>query len=254
MAGNSNAWEDVREVLERIEERLLSSVPVEEISVTPADAVALGMYWRCMSLFRSIALLLNNNQAEEALMLWRSLFTDSLRMRQLAAAEKKDRIAFELGHYSDSLERTKQRLQRAKRLGVTGDDITSELAHIEDQKRAMENYRKRFGIEKLKRFGSEQNLINKLNLEVDLWTFHYSHGFVHGEDIAQSHRRRKMQAGVLAFFSHTADPDFLAGVGLAAAQAILDTHEAAGKIFSWQISPEVQELIENLEELKRRDS
>jgi hypothetical protein len=42
------------------------------------------------------------------------------------------------------------------------------------------------------------------------------------------------------------------GVGLAAAQAILDTHEAAGKMFSWQISPEVQELIENLEELKRR--
>ena len=83
-------------------------------------------------------------------------------------------------------------------------------------------------------------------------TFLHSHGFVHGEDIAQSYRRRKMQAGVLAFFSHTADPDFLVGVGLAAAQAILDTHEAAGKMFSWQISPEVQELIENLEELKRR--
>jgi hypothetical protein len=251
MTGNSNAWEDVRNLLERIEERMDAAFPAEGISVTRADRIALDIYTRCMSLFRSIALLLNNNQAEEALMLWRSLFTDSLRMRQLAAAEKKDRIAFELGHYSDSLERTKQRLQRAKRLGVTG-DITSELAHIEDQKRAMENYRKRFGIEKLKRFGSEQNLINKLNLEVDLWTFHYSHGFVHGEDIAQSHRRRKMQAGVLAFFSHTADPDFLVGVGLAAAQAILDTHEAAGKIFSWQISPEVQELIENLEELKRR--
>jgi hypothetical protein len=251
MAGNSNAWEDVREVLERIEEMLLSSVPVEEISVTPADAIALGMYWRCMSLFRSIALLLNNNQAEEALMLWRSLFTDSLRMRELAAAEKKDRIAFELGHYAHSLEQTKRRFRQAKRLGVT-DDFSRELAHIENQKRGMENYRKRFGIEKLKRFSSEENLMNKLNLEVDLWTFLYSHGFVHGEDIAQSHRRRKTQAGVLAFFSHTADPNFLVGVGLAAAQAILDTHEAAGEMFSWQISPEVQELTENLEELKRR--
>lgn len=228
-----------------------AAFPTEGISVTRADRIALDIYTRCMSLFRSIALLLNNNQAEEALMLWRSLFTDSLRMRELAAAEKKDRIAIELGHYAYSLEQTKQRLQQAKRLGVT-DDITSELANIEDQKRAMENYRKRFGIEKLKRFSSEENLINKLNLEVDLWTFRYSHGFVHGEDIAQSHRRRKMQGGVLAFFSHTADPDFLVGVGLAAAQAILDTHEAAGKMFSWQISPEVQELIENVEELKRR--
>jgi hypothetical protein len=184
-------------------------------------------------------------------MLWRSLFTDSLRMRELAAAEKKVRIAIELGHYAYSLEQTKKRFQRAKRLGVT-DDISRELAHIEDQKRAMENYRKRFEIEKLKRFSSEENLINKLNLGVDLWTFLHSHGFVHGEDIAQSYRRRKTQAGVLAFFSHTADPDFLAGVGLAAAQAILDTHLAAGKIFGWQFPPELEKLIENLGELKRR--
>jgi hypothetical protein len=88
MAGDSNAWEDVREVLERIEDRLLSSVP-EEISVASADEIALGMYWRCISLFRSITLLLNNNQPEEALMLWRALFTDSLRMRGLEAAGKK---------------------------------------------------------------------------------------------------------------------------------------------------------------------
>jgi hypothetical protein len=250
MAGDSNAWEEVREVLERIEDRLLSSVP-EEISVASADEIALGMYWRCISLFRSITLLLNNNQPEEALMLWRALFTDSLRMRELEAAEEKDRIAYELRHYAKSVEQKKQLLQQAKRLGVT-DDITSELAEMEKEKRNVENYRKRLGIEKLKQFSSEKNLINKLNLEVDLWTFLYSQGFVHGADIALRHRRHKIQDDVFAFFSHTVDPDFLAGVGLAAAQAILDTHEAAGKMFGWQISPELQKLIENLEELKRR--
>jgi len=130
MAGDSNAREEVREVLERIEDRLLSSVPAEVISVTPAEAIAVGMYWRCMSLFRSITLLLNNNEPEEALMLWRALFTDSLRMRELEAAGGKDRIAFELGHYASSLERTKQRIQQAKRLRVTH-DVTSELAQIE---------------------------------------------------------------------------------------------------------------------------
>jgi hypothetical protein len=250
MAGDIKAWEAVREVLERIEEKLLSSGPAEEISVAQADAIALNIYFRCISLFRSITLLLNNNQAEEALMLWRALFTDSLRMRELEAAGKKDRIAIELGHYVNSVERTKQRLQQAKRLGVT-DDVTSELAQIENQKKNVENYRKRLGIEKLKQFSSEENLINKLHLEVDRWTFLSSHGFVHGEDIALGHRRRKIQPGVLAFFSHTVDPDFLAGVGLAAAQAILDTHEAARKMFGWQISPELHELIENFEELKR---
>jgi len=245
MAENSNVWEGVRELLEQIEETMLAALPAEEISVTPVDAVALGMYWRCMSLFRSIVLLLNNNQPEEALMLWRALFTDSLRMRELEAVGKEARIAIELGHYAYSLEQTKQRFEQAKRLGVT-DDITSELAHIENQKRGVEQYRKRFGIEKLKRYSSEENLINKLNLDVDLWAFLYSHGFVHGEDIAQTFRRRKIQPDALAFFSHTADPGILAAVGLTAAQSVIDTHEAAGKMFGWQVSPELQELIEDL--------
>jgi hypothetical protein len=251
MAEESNVWEGVRDLLERIEERMDAAFPAEGISVTPADAIALGIYSRCVSLFRSIVLLLSNNQPEEALMLWRSLFTDSLRMRELAAVGKEDRIPIELGHYAYSLERTKQRFQQAKKLGVT-DDITSELAHSEDQKRAMENYRKRLGIEKLKRFSSEENLIKKLNLNVDLWAFLYSHAFVHGEDIAQTFRRRKIQTNVLAFFSHNADPGLLAAVGLTAAQSAIDTHEAAGQMFGWQVSTEFQKLIEDLDDLQRR--
>src|SRR5215203_6706762 len=156
MAEESNVWEDVRDLLERIEEKMAAAFPAEGISVTAADAIALGIYSRCMSLFRSIVLLLSNNQPEEALMLWRSLFTDSLRLRELAAVGKKDRIAIELGHYAYSLERTKQRIQQARRLGIA-DDITGELAHIENQKRGTENYRKRVGIEKLKQFSSEEN-------------------------------------------------------------------------------------------------
>jgi hypothetical protein len=110
MAGESNTWQKVQELLDQIEKSMLSTLPPEGISHTLADAIALGMYWRCMSLFRSIILLLTNNQPEEALMLWRSLFTDSLRMRELEAAGKKDRIAIELGHYASSVEQTKKRL------------------------------------------------------------------------------------------------------------------------------------------------
>jgi hypothetical protein len=70
MAEESNVWESVRDLLEHTEERLNAALPAEGISVTPPDAIALGMYSRCMSLFRSIVLLLSNNQPEEAVMLW----------------------------------------------------------------------------------------------------------------------------------------------------------------------------------------
>lgn len=243
MTEESNTWQDIKVLLEQIEESMLSTLPAEGVSVTLADSIAVGIYWRCMSLFRSIILLLSNNQPEEALMLWRPLFTDSLRIRELEAAGKKDRIAIQLGHFASSLERTKDRAQEAKRQGIT-DDITKELAQIEKQKRALEGYRKKLGIDKLKQFSSEKNLIKKLNLKVDFWTFLYSHGFVHGEDIAQIHRRRRIEhTSVLAFFSHTADPELLGGVGLAAAQLILDTHESAGKMLGWETSPELPKLL-----------
>jgi hypothetical protein len=89
MAEKSNTWQKVQELLAQIEKRMLAALPQEGVSVTPADAIAVGMYWRCMSLFGSIILLLNNDQPEEALMLWRSLFTESLRMRELEAAGKR---------------------------------------------------------------------------------------------------------------------------------------------------------------------
>ena len=249
MVDESDTWQKVQELLDQIEKRILSTLPPEGISVKPADTIAVGMYWRCMSLYHSIILLLTNNQPEEALMLWRSLFTDSLRLRELEAAEVKDRLAIQLGHYASSLERSKRRIQQAKRLGVR-DDISEELAHIDKQKRDMEIYRKRLGIEKLKQFSSEENLINRLNLKVDVWGFLYSHGFVHGEDIAQIHRRRKLQPRIYAFFSHTPDPEFLAAVAFAAARSIMDTHEAAGKMFGWEVSPELRELLATIQSLQ----
>jgi len=71
MADESNVWEGIRDLLELIEERMDAAFSAEEISVTPAGTIALGICSRCMSLFRGIVILLSNNQPEEALMLWR---------------------------------------------------------------------------------------------------------------------------------------------------------------------------------------
>jgi hypothetical protein len=87
---------------------------------------------------------------------------------------------------------------------------------------------------------------------VGLWSFLYSHAFVHGEDIVHTLRRRRMQAGVLAFFSHNIDPGLLAAVGLTTLQSAIDAHKAAGQMFGWEISTELQKLIEDLEDLHRR--
>ena len=49
-SNESNVWEGVRDLLERIDERIDAAFPAE-ISVTPADRMALDIYTRCVSLF-----------------------------------------------------------------------------------------------------------------------------------------------------------------------------------------------------------
>ncbi len=78
MAEESNVWTDVRGLLEQIKEKVSSSRPIGRFSVTRADGLILDMRQRCVSLFSSVLILLDNNQPEEALILARSLFTESL--------------------------------------------------------------------------------------------------------------------------------------------------------------------------------
>ena len=70
---------------------MLDSTPQEVIELSPPDSQALGMYWRCVSLFRSLLILHDDHYPEEALFLARSLFEESLQLMQLndAGTERK---------------------------------------------------------------------------------------------------------------------------------------------------------------------
>ena len=87
MAEESNVWSDVRGLLERIEVRVRSSILPENFSVTTINGQVLDIYQRCKSLFRSVLILLDNNQPEEALIIARSLFVESLRLMELEDPE-----------------------------------------------------------------------------------------------------------------------------------------------------------------------
>lgn len=55
--------------------------PVQSTRIATLDVFAYQMYWRCVRLAKSSEILLLSHQAEEALILARSLFEDSLRLR-----------------------------------------------------------------------------------------------------------------------------------------------------------------------------
>jgi len=251
MAEESNVWKDVRELLEQIKEKVLSSTPSEIRTSESIDnltlQIALPMYWRCVGLFRSVLILLDNNQPEEALILARSLFAESLRLMELDAAGT-ERAGILYGHYAQSLERNKWLLHKAKRWEVV-DDITNQLRSIENQKGELETYRKRHGIGKSGKFSSEENAAIKLGRQKNLWTFELSHRMVHGELVSQMFRRRPVGSGGHAIYSYTnytSDPKILAGVGEFAAESMTHALHATANIFGWTVSSELQELIKKL--------
>jgi hypothetical protein len=247
MAEESNVWTDVRGLLEQIKEKVSSSRPIGRFSVTRADGLILDMRQRCVSLFSSVLILLDNNQPEEALILARSLFTESLRLMELEDAGT-ERAALSLGHYVESLKRIEGLFGHdAKKLGLT-DDPSDVLAHVEKKKREMETYRVRHGIGELRKFRKERDAAARLNREKeDLWTFLLSHAMVHGGEAAHMYRRRVVEPDLMAFYSYTSDPDLLADVGLFAARSISHAQYAVASIFDWAISPELRELILELE-------
>lgn len=252
MADSSNIWEDVRELLERIKEQARSTPPQIPFEVTPPDAQILGMYWRCVSLFRSLLILLDNNYPEEALILARSLFEDSLRLMDLKDAGT-DRETILVGYRAEMLERQESLFSRvAEELGLT-QDASDVVEHVRRQKRELENYRKRKGIGKRKKFNSVKDAAIKRNRQEDLWTYLLSHAMVHGEDTAHLYRRRKVGTDAIAFFSHTSDPDILAETGAFAARSIAAAVYATAGMFGWAVSPELQELVEAME-LRVNDS
>lgn len=246
MAQESNVWVEVRELLERVKVIVGSSGPSGEITVARVDGLSLDMYQRCKSLFRSVLLLLDGNHPEEALILARSLFIESLRLMEMEDAGT-ERAALALGHYRESLKRIEGLfVHNAERLGLT-DDPSDVLAIVEQQRKDIESYRKRHRIGKLRDFRNADEAAVKLNRKKDLWNYLLSHGMVHGGEIAHLYRRQTVEEGVMAFYSYTHDPALLADVGVFAARSITHAQYALACIFDLNASPELQKLMAEIE-------
>jgi hypothetical protein len=245
MAQGSDPWNDVRELLARIEELVSSSHPRGGFDVARPDEATLSMYWRCVSLFRSVLLLLDNRYPEEALILARSLFEESLRLKELQDAGN-DREAFLVGYYAEALERQEELFgPSAERLGLT-EDASDVVESARRQKGQLENYRKRKNIGKRKKFSTVRVAATKQNRRKDLWIHLLSHHMVHGGEPAYIYRRHNVGENAIALYSNTNDPHALAEVGAFAARSVSHALYAAAGISGWEISPELRKLVNEL--------
>lgn len=217
----------------------------------------LAMYGRASSLFDAMSILIRRDHPEEAFMLGRALFSESLRLEELAQASTKGRIALVMGWVDDSWGRI-EAVQRGIEKRKTGDPHPKLIERIAELRKQARAYVKRHGVDRLRKFPTEDAMATKQGRQDQLGDYAFSHEFVHGGFAAHLHRYQQIPDGdvpLLALSITTKDPRVSAGVAAFAAKSAALAHQSAAAIFDWpEDASEIQRLLGEVELLAEEAS
>lgn len=242
-----SVWPAVDVQAKRLLQMARASVPRAEVEVPTHQAYILGMFWRCVRLFDGAFLLLKAELPEEAAILARSLFEESLRLQQLAA-DPHDQDALVLGWANESITQKIGLLQTARSIGLD-DNIESELAELAQQRNQLQAYQARRGVKQLRRFASERAAALRFSRADDFWIYEWSHESVHGSDAVWIFARRPTATGAAALHAKTNDPAIQGGFAEFAAGSLTEAVKAASAIFGWPLENELNQPLEQIRNL-----
>lgn len=247
MANVVSVWVAVLARAEELLQIVSSSVPSAEFELPTAHAHIVGMFWRSRRLYEGVLILLKAELPEEALFLARSLFEESLRVRQLDA-DADSRDALILGWANDSIEEQRGLLRVAVATGQD-DDVSAPLAALEKQQTHLNEYARRHGVMRLKPFASIRDLAIRFGRKDDLWTYALAHESVHGSDSFWMFSRRRPARDVAAFHAKNADPTFRSSIAFFAAKSMRDAAASAFNMRGWTLPAKVTQTVDEIENL-----
>jgi hypothetical protein len=227
----------------------------EEFEVSPIDFMMLTMFGRVRSLLQAVNILLGRNLPEEAMILGRELFTDSLQLAELARHDVQGRAALILGVANQSLTEWEQMESTARSIDPDHETPPAMTKEIAARRRNIQAGMSRFGLAKLRRFPHEKQLATTNGRLDDFMDFELSHRFVHRADMAQVPRTKKVKDSVGIHLGNR-DEEWKARVGAFAAQSALHAFVAAATILGWSDpGPEdARRLLEQLAEIAEEES
>jgi hypothetical protein len=222
-----------------LEAVVLTAVPKNSSGLSLADFHTLGMLWRTLRLAKASLLLTEQEMPEEAMFLARSLFQESLWLKELADS-RSDRVALVLGWLNKSKKEEKGLIREAQSLGLEADPEPM-LRTLEAQQATIQAIRSSLGIRRLKNFLTTRAGASRYGRKEDYWTYVLAHEAVHGGDTVWLFARRGVGETV-ALFLKTNDPTILVGVIDFATASLAEAFTAASAIFNWLVPAEVTEL------------
>jgi hypothetical protein len=235
-------------LLHRLDEVTREAVPSES-DVPHVGFYILGMFWRSRRLLRGATALLDSGLPEEALIIGRSLFEDSLRLRQLAE-EPANRGALMMGWVNSSLEEKKGLIRDAQTAGLemSPDDVFDALQREQVQ---LQKYCRAHRISRLKKFLTPKDAALRYGRTDDYWTYALSHEMVHGSDAAWIYSRRKFSGDRVGVFAGTYNPTVVVAVASYVAASMVDAARSICRIFDRCTPPECQSVLDDFDALSR---
>jgi len=245
-------WGEVIAQADKLLQLVADSPPKESFEIQPAQAHIAGMFWRSRRLYEGVLILLKAELPEEAAILARSLFEESLRLQQLAA-EPENRDGLILGWANNSINQQRGLLHTAKACGLDP-DISATLTILEKRRRDLDQYGARQGVKRRPSFQTRRDAAFRFERKEDFWLYEWSHESVHGSEAAWLFSSRRPAEGILGLYAKANDPELLSEFARFAARSMANAAEAAFAILGWTPVPDFQRPVTDIERLIDSDA
>ena len=243
----SSIWTEVQANARKLLGEIKGDVLNRPVKMPTSHAFIFGMFWRSVRLYEGTLVLLEDQLPEEAAILGRSLFEESLRLRQLGADESK-RDALILAWADASIREKVGLIKTAESIGIEPDGRAI-LEKLGQDRSNLWSHAQRLKVAKYIPFLQPKVAAIRFGRKEDFWTYSWSHESVHGSDAAWLFARKKIGEN-LALFAKTSSPGLRASFAAFAAESVMDVAEATASIFQWKEFESARRTFHRIKELK----
>ena len=238
-------------LMRRVREIVLDHHEGEVMEIPPVYKAILQLYSRIRSLLEGTCLLLDGRLPEEAIILGREMFSDSLYLMKLAKCES-DRAALILELLNEVLAKWES-LERQE-LSIKGLDRGNDTIirdFVSKGRKEIEAYKQREEISERKRFGSKKQLAREYGRLDEFMDFEFANAVVHQAIIAEQVGRTSMTGDVQTISLRNLDDASLVGASGFVMKSALYAHKAVASIFAWTESQpeEIERLLAEIDAL-----
>ena len=156
------------ELMLKVEEAIPETGPAGPREFPRLDGLLLMPLWRVRSLHHAIHLLMVNGLLDEALVLWRSLFEDAVRLRSIL--REPDRAPYVISMLREAAHERRKLIEEGVRAELEADPVPLRQA-VDDRLRELDKFQSDHGIKKPITPPSTKDGARNLGWKTEYWLF-----------------------------------------------------------------------------------